>query len=98
GQGGNDQRGFTEMRIFGRLNPTDPFTLLGTFRPPAIPYIGPVRTEIAFNPFVGKQFRAEFDQASSSFFGGPRIEELDGIGETVVFTPSATGSPIALQN
>jgi hypothetical protein len=92
------QRGFTEMRLFGRQSSTDPFTLLAKYRPGANPYFAPVRAELSFEAFVATQFRAEFDQFGSSGFAGPRIEELDAIGETVVFTPSNTGSPIAMQN
>src|SRR4030095_13024869 len=62
------------------------------------PYFGSVTAQFAVEPFIGRQFRAEFDQFGSSSFGGPRIEELDGIGETVILTPSNTGSPISLQN
>ena len=95
--GGTGIRGFTEMRLFGRLDASETFTLLATFRPGANPYfISPLKAVVTVETFVGQQFRAEFDQFASSF--GPRINELDAIGETVVFVPSATGDPIALQN
>ncbi len=94
GGSGSAQRGFTEMRLFGRLNTGDPFTLLATYRPGTNPYFGPVRAVLQCAPFVGKQFRAEFDQFGNFASGGPRIQELDGIGETVVFVPVDQNIPL----
>lgn len=84
-------RGITEMRLFGRGGPDEDFALLATRTIAANPYF-PDRflrfTGSLPAPFVGQQFRAEFDQFGEGAFFGPRIQELDAIGETVVFVPS----------
>ena len=92
-QGGDTsgQRTFTEMRLFGRTDAAAAFTQLATFRPGENPYFSPVRATVFFAPFVGQEFRAEFDQFGNFTFPGPRIEELDGIGEPVVLVPVECG-------
>jgi hypothetical protein len=87
-------RGFSELRLFGRLGATDPFILLATFRPASNPYFGGLNAEVEVASFIGTQFRAEFDAAVAG--SGPRLTELDAVGETVVMVPSA--AEIVLQN
>ncbi|MCF7730949.1 MAG: carboxypeptidase regulatory-like domain-containing protein, partial [Akkermansiaceae bacterium] len=87
-------RGFSELRLFGRLSDGDPFALLATYRPAANPYFGGLRAEVAVASFIGTQFRAEFDAAVAG--SGPRVTELDAMGETVVMVPTA--ADIVLQN
>jgi hypothetical protein len=88
-------RGFSELRLFGRPTDAEPFTLLATYRPASNPYFdGVLRAEVAMASFIGTQFRAEFDAAVTG--SGPRLAELDAIGETVVMVPSA--AEIVLQN
>ncbi|MFN0129716.1 MAG: Ig-like domain-containing protein, partial [Verrucomicrobiales bacterium] len=93
------QRGFTEMRLFGRLDAESEFSPLATFRPGAHPYFaGPdLQTSFVFPPTVASQFRAEFDQFGAPPTGGPRVVELDAIGESIVFTAVNNGTPIPLQ-
>ena len=55
-----------------------------------------MNAELTFAPFIGQEFRAEFDQFGNFSFPGPRIEELDAIGETVVLVP--TPAQVVLQN
>ncbi len=88
-------RGFSEMRLFGRLDGAAPFTLLATYRAPENPYFGALQAEIAVETFVGTQFRAEFDAAVAG--SGPQLGELDAIGETVVMAPGKF-NPVSLQN
>ncbi len=95
---GSGQRGFTEMRLFGRASAADAFTLLATHRPGAAPYFAPVQAEMTFTPVVARQFRAEFDQFGSFSTGGPRVGELDAMGEPVVLAPVAAGGQLTLQN
>jgi hypothetical protein len=89
--------GFREMRLFGRVDPGDPFTLIATVRPTANPYLNDLREVVAMDSFVGTQFRAEFDAVAVG--RGPRLTELDATGETVVLRtiPGANG-PVVLQN
>ena len=86
--------GFSALRLFGRMTAAEPFTLLATYRPAANPYFGELRAEVAVATFIGTEFRAEFDAAVVG--SGPRVAELDAIGETVVMVPAAAG--IVLQN
>jgi phage baseplate assembly protein gpV len=93
--GGIAGNGFREARLFGRRDTGAAFQLLATFAVPANPYFnGEVRTTAALDGFVGTQFRAEFDPAVPG--AGPRVTELDGIGETVVL--QLLDGPVALQN
>ena len=93
--GGISGRGFSEMRLYGRLESSDAFTLLATHRPPDHPYFGgEVQTEVRVESFVGTQFRAEFDAAVAG--QGPRVTELDAVGEPVAVR--LVNGPIALQN
>jgi hypothetical protein len=93
--GGVAGHGFSEMRLYGRLNSGGPFTLLATHRPADNPYFGgEVQTEVRVESFVGTQFRAEFDAAVAG--QGPRVTELDAVGEPVAVR--LVNGPIALQN
>jgi hypothetical protein len=92
------QRGFTEMRLYGRFEDSDPYALLATFNPPANPYApdSNFTQQLFIDPFAGKQFRAEFDQYGDTVTSGPRVVELDLIGESVAFSP--VDIPILMQN
>ena len=89
-------RGFSQMRLFGRRTSGDAWTPLATYTAPANPYFGSVSTRLFVNNFAGTQFRAEFDAAQAG--SGPRVAELDGIGEPVVLQTDPTGTQIGLQN
>jgi hypothetical protein len=94
---GTGLRGFTEMRLFTRADSTAPFTLFSAFRPASHPYPANAISEaLVFSSVVGKQFRAEFDQFGSATAGGPRVVELDAVGETVVMVPVPTA--VTLKN
>ncbi|TVR51684.1 MAG: hypothetical protein EA425_06600 [Puniceicoccaceae bacterium] len=96
---GDGARGITALRLYGRNASDEEFTLLATQTVAANPYFPDpfLRfTGLLPAPFIGRQFRAEFDQFGASAFSGPRIEELDAIGEPIVFIPPPTG--IVLQN
>ena len=84
-------RGITEVRLHGKAGAADAYQLLGSYRLPSNPYFGGQRFQarIDLSPFVGQYFRAEFDAVPASAYGGPRIEELDAIGESVVMVPAA---------
>ncbi|MCU0781854.1 MAG: Ig-like domain-containing protein, partial [Akkermansiaceae bacterium] len=87
--------GFRAARLLGRRDAGSAFELLATINIPDNPYFnGEVRATAALGGFIGRQFRAEFIPAQTGV--GPRVAELDGIGEPVTLVPSAAG--IALQN
>ncbi|MEX0330624.1 MAG: tandem-95 repeat protein [Puniceicoccaceae bacterium] len=92
------ERGFTEMRLYGRLDTAEAFTLLATLNPPANPYApdSEFNNQVFIDPFAGKYFRAEFDQAADTPTSGPRVIELDLIGESVALIPEDI--PVSLQN
>ncbi len=92
------KRGITELRVFGKLASNDLYRLVGSYRVEANPYFGGQRLQfqVAVSNFVGQFFRAEFDQLANSGFSGPRVEELDAIGEPVALVPQPAS--ITLQN
>ncbi|MEX0326383.1 MAG: Ig-like domain-containing protein, partial [Puniceicoccaceae bacterium] len=91
-------RGFSEMRLYGRLEPADPFTLLAVYTPPANPYApeSNLSSSVLIDAFAGQQFRAEFEQAGDTPTSGPRIIEMDLIGESVTLIPGDIS--VSLQN
>lgn len=93
--GGIVGRGVARMRLYGKLNAGDAFTLLATYEVPDNPYFGgELRTEVRVESFVGTQFRAEFDAAVAG--QGPRVTELDAVGEAVAVR--LVNGPVTLQN
>ncbi len=80
----NGNRGFTVFRLFVFDSDLDSFQLVSTLTPASNPYPNNVvNVSRTFSPVVAQVFRAEFDQFAPAPFSGPRIIELDAIGDDI---------------
>lgn len=89
--GREDVREFKAFRLFGKQNLDDEWILLDEYTPehPFVYKHGmgelPVRGVVFKEPFIGRYFRAEFDQYDSKLEPkrGPRIVEIEGVGSII---------------
>ncbi len=89
----NTQRGFRHLRVQARETGTTFQTVYDS--DVVVPYgpTGELNRCINLRPVHAKEFRAEFTQEGPAGFSGPRVIEMDGVGNIDLFRDGFEGTP-----